>query len=475
MTLRLVIALSLAVGAAACSLAPAYRTPDPVPPAAGYAALADWQPAAPAETTARGSWWRVYANPALDGLELRLEPGNQDLRAAVARLQQARAQTRVAQSGFYPQVTANGYGNRTRTSLGSPRFPQTEAPISNDFDLEADLSYQLDLFGRVRSTVNAARATQQASAADLATLQLTLQAELASDYFGLQAADAQQQLLDRTVQAYEKALQLTRNLFAGGAVAQADVDQAEAQLAGARTQAADVHLQRAQLEHAIAILIGENPSTFHLDPAPLDGTVAPPAIDAGLPSALLERRPDIAAAERRVAAANAGIGVARAAYFPAFTLTGAGGYNDVQASQLFTAPSRLWSLGASGALTLFDAGLHRAQSAAAHAAFDEQVADYRKAVLTAYGEVEDSLAGLHQLELESRSEAAAVVATAKALDQAQHLYQAGATTYLQVVVAENAALQAELSASNIQLRRLTASVTLVKALGGGWQAPAPRT
>jgi NodT family efflux transporter outer membrane factor (OMF) lipoprotein len=475
MTLRLAITLSLAAAAAACSLAPAYRTPDAAPPAAGFGALADWKPAAPAETVARGSWWQVYANPALDSLEARLEPGNQDLRAALARLQQARAQTRIAQSAYFPQVTANSYGNRIRTSPDSPRFPSTAASISNDFDVEADLSYQLDLFGRVRSTVNEARATQQASAADLATLKLTLQADLAGDYFALQSADAQQQLLDQTVQAYDKALQLTRNLYAGGAAAESDVDQAQAQLEGARTQAADVRLQRAQLEHAIAILVGENPSTFHLERNPLAAGLVPPAVDAGLPSALLERRPDIAAAERRVAAANAGIGIARAAFFPVFTLTGAGGYNSVQASQLFTAPSQLWSLGATGALTLFDGGLHRAQTAQAKAALDEQVADYRKAVLTAYGEVEDSLVALHQLELESQSEAAAVQASIKSLDQAQNLYKAGATTYLQVVAAENAALQAQLSASNIQLRRLSASVTLIKALGGGWQSQAPRS
>jgi NodT family efflux transporter outer membrane factor (OMF) lipoprotein len=470
MTLRLAITVTLAAAVAACSLAPAYRTPDSVPAAAGYDALRDWKPAAPAEAAPRGDWWRVYGNPALDGLEARIGRGNQDLQAALARLQQARAATRIARSAYFPQITANSDANRTRTSLDSPRFPKTALPVSNDFDLEADLSYQLDLFGRVRSTATAALATQQASAADLATLQLTLQADLANDYFGLQAADAQQSLLDQTVQAYDKALQLIRNLYAGGAAAQTDVDQAEAQLAGARTLAADVRLQRAELEHAIAILVGGNPSSFRVAADPLAAALAPPVVDAGLPSALLERRPDIAGAERRVAAANAGIGIARAAYFPVFTLTGSAGDNSVQASQLFSAPSRLWSLGASGALTLFDAGLRRAQSAQARAAFDEQVAVYRKAVLTAYGEVEDSLVALRQLERESDSEAAAVLASSRALDQAQHLYEAGATTYLQVVVAENTALQAQLSASNIQLRRLNASVALVKALGGGWQA-----
>ena len=470
MTLRLAVMVTLAAAAAAaCSLAPAYRTPDSAPATAAYGALSEWQLAAPAAVLPRGAWWQIYGNSTLDSLEERIGHGNQDLQAALARLQQARAGTRIARSGYFPTVTANSYGARSRTSQNSPRFPKTAEAVSNDFDLEADLSYQLDLFGRVRSTANAARATQQASASDLATLQLTLQAELARDYFGLQAADAQQSLLDRTVAAYDKALQLTKNLYAGGAAAQGDVDQAQAQLEGARTLSADARLQRAQLEHAIAILVGANPSAFHLDVDPLAATVTPPVIDAGLPSTLLERRPDIAAAERRVAAANAAIGIARAAYFPVFTLTGSAGDNSVQSAQLFSAPSRLWSLGASGALTLFDAGLHRAQSAQAHAAFDEQVADYRKAVLTAYGEVEDSLVALRELERESASEAAAVQASSRALDQAQHLYEAGATTYLQVVVAENTALQSQLSASNIQLRRLAASVALVKALGGGWQ------
>jgi NodT family efflux transporter outer membrane factor (OMF) lipoprotein len=292
---------------------------------------------------------------------------------------------------------------------------------------------------------------------------------MASNYFGLQSADSQQQLLDKTVEAYAKALQLTKNLYDGGAAAWGDVARAQAQLETARTQAADIRLQRAQLEHAIAILAGENPSMFQLAPDPLTADASPPPIDAGLPSALLERRPDVAAAERRVASANAQIGVARAAYFPMFSLTGAAGYNSVQASTLFSAPSRLWSLGASGALTLFDAGAHRAESAQAHAIYDEQLADYRKAVLTAYGDVEDSLVALRELEQENVSAVAAVKATGTALAQAQNLYTAGATTYLDVVVTQNLALQAQLTAASVQLRRLSAGVALVKALGGGWQ------
>jgi len=467
------IAVCLLGALAGCTLAPAYKAPPQSAPApAAYRELGDWKEAQPADTEARGTWWQAYQNAQLDTLERQVDSGNLDLKAAYARLQQARAQTRIARAGYLPSITANAYGTRARTSLNFPRFPQSEEAISNDFDLEADLTYQLDLFGRVRSTVHAARASQQASAADLATLNLTLHAEMANNYFALQSADTQQQLLDQTVEAYAKALQLTRNLYDGGAVPWGDVGRATSQLETARTQAADIRLQRAQLEHAIAILAGESPSTFQIAADPLSAAAAPPPLDAGLPSALLERRPDVAAAERRVAAANAQIGIARAAYFPVFNLLASGGYNSVQTSTLFNAPSRLWSLGANGALTLFDAGAHWAASAQAHAAYDEQVADYRKAVLTAYGDVEDSLAALHQLELENASATAAVKSTGKALQQAQNRYAAGATTYLEVVVSQNLALQAQLSAASIQLRRLNASVALIKALGGGWHSGA---
>jgi outer membrane protein, multidrug efflux system len=471
MRLRSAMALGLFGGLAACTLAPSYKAPPTVADApAQYQELGDWKPAQPADGKARGPWWQPFHSAELDALEAKVDSANQDLKAAFARLQQARAQTRIARAGYFPSVVLNSSATRARASKDSPTGSTiTGSPVYNDFDLEADLNYQLDLFGRVRSAVNEARASQQASAADLATLNLTLHAEMATSYFGLQSADAQQQVLDETVDAYTKALQLTRNLYEGGAAAWGDVGRAQAQLETARTQAADNRLQRDQLEHAIAILAGENPSAFRLAPDPLGEAAGPPPIDPGLPSALLERRPDVAAAERRVASANAGIGVARAAYFPVFSLTGAAGYNSVQSSTLFKAPSRLWSLGASGALTLFDAGAHRAESAQAHAFFDEQAADYRKAVLTAYGDVEDSLVALKELEQEHVSAVAAVKATGRALEQAQNRYAAGATTYLDVVVSQNLALQAQLTAASVQLRRLNAGVALVKALGGGWQ------
>lgn len=465
---------TLIIGGAlgACSFAPAYKTPDSAPPAATYKELGDWKPAEPADALARGPWWGQFQDSGLDALEVRVADANQDLKAAYARLLQARAATRIARADLFPTLTAGASATRSRTSLNSPKFPPGAEPVGNNFDLEADLSYEIDVWGRVRNAVASAKASQQASAADLATLNLAIHAELATDYFSLRTQDAQQQLLDQTVEDYSKALDLTRNLYNGGAAALADVAQAQAQLETARTQAADIRLQRAQSEHAIAVLLGQNPSAFHLDTNPLLISIAPPAIAAGLPSSLLERRPDVAAAERRTAAANAQVGVARAAYFPVFSLAAAAGFDSTNSSNWLTAPSRLWSLGpAAGLLTIFDAGRHRAQSAQAMAAYDEQVANYRGTVLVAYQEVEDNLAALRELERESTSEAAAVDATATALQQAQYRYKAGLVTYLEVVTAENTSLQARLANQAIQLRRLNASVLLVKALGGGWRSP----
>jgi NodT family efflux transporter outer membrane factor (OMF) lipoprotein len=469
MPCRLPAALGVLIGLNACSFAPAYHTPDSVAPGAAYEESDAWQPANPADAEVRGPWWKLYQDPVLDGLETQVADANQNLQAAYARLQQARAATRIARADLFPALTIGSSATRSRTSVNSPKFPPGAEPVGNNFDLEADLSYEIDVWGRVRNAVASAKASQQASAADLATLNLAIHAELATDYFTLRAEDSQQQLLDRTVADYAKSLDLTQNLYHGGAAALADVAQAQAQLETARTQAADVRLQRAQTEHAIAVLLGQNPSAFHMDANPLTGTAAPPPIDTGMPSTLLERRPDVAAAERRTAAANAQIGVARAAYFPVFSLGAAAGYDSTSASNWLSAPSRLWSVGpAAGVLTVFDAGRHRAQSAQAKAVYDEQVADYRNTVLVAYQEVEDNLAALRQLQQESVSESAAVTSTSTALQQAQYRYKAGLVTYLEVSTAENTSLQAQIAGVTIQVRRMNASVLLVKALGGGW-------
>ncbi len=453
-----------------CSFTPTYKAPPTTPAAADtYQEAGDWKVAQPMDAEPRGAWWTVFQDPQLNELEDKVGVANQNIQAAFARLRQARAETRIQRAGLFPTLNVGSSATRNRASQNSPSFPKgVTDPTYGNFDLEADLSYEIDLWGRVRNTVNSAKASQQASAADLATLDLSLHAELAADYFNLRGEDAQQLLLDRTVVDYEKSLQLTQNLYNGGGAALADVEQAKAQLETARTQAADIRLQRAQSQHAIAVLIGENPTTLQIAVSPLPLDTAPPALDPGLPSALLERRPDVAAAERRVAAANFNIGVARAAYFPQFSLAASFGYDSTQSSTWLQAPSRLWSAGPTGLLTVFDAGRHRAQSAQAHAIFDEQVADYRNTVLSAYQEVEDNLAALRQLQQESVSQAAAVTATGKALQQSQYRYKAGLVTYLEVATNENANLSAQLSNVNIEIRRMSASVLLVKALGGGW-------
>jgi outer membrane protein, multidrug efflux system len=454
----------------ACSFAPAYKTPpSSAAPAAAYKELGDWKIAEPNDALARGDWWSAFQDPQLDALQAKVGSANQNLQSALARLQQARAATRIQRAGLFPTLNVGSSATRGRTSVNSPRFPAGYEPSGNNFELEADLSYEIDLWGRVRNSVNSARASEQASAADVATLDLSIHAELATDYFNLRGQDAQQLLLDHTVEDYTKSLQLTQNLFDGGGAALADVEQAKAQLETARTQSAETRLQRAQSEHAIAVLVGENPTSFHLEANPLPLESAPPLPLVGLPSALLERRPDVAGAERRVAAANFNVGVARAAYFPQFSLAASFGYDSTRASTWLDAPSRMWSAGPSGVLTVFDAGRHRAESAQAHAIFDEQVADYRNVVLTAYREVEDNLAALRQLEAESASQSAAVTATGKALQQAQYRYKAGLVTYLEVATNENANLQAQLSNVDIEMRRMSASVLLVKALGGGWR------
>ena len=399
-------------GLAACSFAPEYKEPEATPAPAQYKEAGEWKPAEPADSGPRGEWWKMFGDPALDALQERVVGANQNLRAALARLDQARAQTQVARADLLPTVTAGPTVTRSRTSINSPRYPNGAPPVGNNFALTADFDYEVDLWGRIRNQVAAAGATQQASAADLATLDLSIRAELVVDYFSLRSLDAQQALLDRTVYDYAESLRLIQNLYNGGGAALTDVAQARAQLETARTQSADLQLQRDQTEHAIAVLVGENPSSFSLDARPLPTDFLPPQFASGSPSELLERRPDIASAERRVAAANSEIGVARAAYFPVFSLSGLFGYDSTHPSTWLNAPSKMWSIGPTAALTVFDAGRHGALSAQAHAAYDERVADYRNTVLTAYQEVEDNLAALRQLQQESVSQSAAVTAVA---------------------------------------------------------------
>jgi outer membrane protein, multidrug efflux system len=466
---RIPAVLGAACWLTSCSFAPPYHVPQSTPAPAQYQESAGWSAARPGDTLPKGRWWTIFGDSALDVLEDRAGMANQNLKAAFARLEQARADTRIARADLFPTFSATGAAKRGRTSVNSPTYIPNEPTEGNDFILEADLSYEIDLWGRVRNQVAAARANQQASAADLGVVNLSIQADVATDYFGLRNYDTQQELLNKTVEDYGKALELTETLFNGGAAALSDVAQAKTQLYNAQTQAADIHLLRAQLEHGLAVLLGENPSAFQMPPNPLPQSVTPPDIDPGIPSTDLERRPDVAEAERRVAAANAQIGVARAAYFPQFFFLGSGGYNSVQSNNWITAPSLFWSVGPQITLPLFEGGRLVAQTALAKAAYSEQVAAYRNTVLMAYQDVEDALVALHQLQKESDTQAQAVIASTTALQQSLDRYTAGIVTYLEVATTETTALQTQLSAINIRTRRLNASVLLVKALGGGWQ------
>jgi NodT family efflux transporter outer membrane factor (OMF) lipoprotein len=454
-----------------CSLSPHYARPAMPQPPAAFKESGDWQLANPADTLPRGAWWTMFQDSELNELEAQVSASNQSLKASLARLEQARAQTRAARASWFPTLTADVEATRARTSMNVPSYVPGRSATGNLFTASGDLSYELDLFGRVRNTVANARYAEQASAGDVAALDLSVHAELANDYFTLRGLDVEQQLLDQTVSDYARALQLNKNLYEGGAAPISDVQQAEALLELARTQAEDTRLHRAQTEHAIAVLVGQEASGFTLPARATDTLAGLPQLDPGMPSQLLERRPDVAAAERRVAAANASIGVARAAYFPSFNLFASGGLQSSQSANWMRAPSQFWSIGPQALLTVFDGGLHRAQSAQAHAAYDEQVANYRGTVLTAYQDVEDNLAALRQLQLESVSQAAPVTATQGAADQANLRYKGGIVTYLEVVTTENAALQARLSAVDIEIRRANSTVLLIKALGGDWQPP----
>jgi NodT family efflux transporter outer membrane factor (OMF) lipoprotein len=449
----------------ACSLAPEYKVPEtPNPPA--YKESGDWAAARPADEAARGNWWKAFRDERLNALEDKVSEANLNLKIAVAQYDEARAAVTVANADYFPAVTGGSGALRERNSGNAPL--SGGVTYVNDFSLGANASYEIDVWGRVRNEVEAASSEAEASAGDLASIDLSLHAEMAADYFALRGDDALQQVLDKTAEIDQKALDLLRDRMRVGTATDTDVAQAETQLETVRTQQADVRLQRAQMEHAIAVLIGQVPADFHQDPSPL-GVEAPPKIGTGLPSALLERRPDIAAAERRANAANAEVGVARAAWFPTFSLTGSFGYESASSGSWLKAPSQFWTLGPTALVTLFDAGRISALSDEAHAAYDAAAASYRQTVLSAYQDVEDNLAALHHLSEEEVSEALAAAAAERALTQENNLYLGGNATYIDVAVSQNQALTAELALINIRVRRMTATVNLIKALGGGWE------
>jgi NodT family efflux transporter outer membrane factor (OMF) lipoprotein len=448
-----------------CSVGPKYVKPvAEIPPA--YKENANWKPAQPSDQAQKGNWWEIFQDPQLNSLEEKVNASNQSLRAAVDRFQEARAALRQTRSAFFPLVTASVTPTENRQSTTKALHGGTSPTYYSDLTLAGDVSYEVDAWGAVRKSVASSRELAQASAADLETIRLSLHAELALDYLTLRGLDAQKQLFDTNVEAFDKALQLTESRFQGGVASREDVDLAATQLEQTRAQDIDITSARDQFEHAVAVLVGQPASSFRLDPAPLPAT--PPVPPPGLPSELLERRPDIAEAERRVASANEQVGIARAAFFPTITLGLLGGFESGKFPNWLTGPSALWSVGGTAAETVFDAGRRRAVSDQAIATYDEMIADYQQTVLTSFQQVEDSLSDLRVLDEEAKTQDAAVAAANRALDQSTNRYKGGLDTYLTVITAQSAALANERTAVSLLTRRLTSTVLLVKALGGGW-------
>jgi NodT family efflux transporter outer membrane factor (OMF) lipoprotein len=461
---RVLVAIA-ALQLTGCVVGPKYHQPAVQAPPA-YKEVGDWKPAEPNDQNLGGNWWTVFQDPQLDALELQVNVSNQNLKAAEAQFQQARAALRYNRADYYPTVTAGPSATRTRVSANAPTSSLLRGATSNDFVFPFDVSYQADVWGRVRKTVESYREQAQASAADLATVNLSMHADLAVDYFQARSLDAEEQLLNTTVTQYEQALELNESRFQGGIASEVEVEQAKTILQTTRAQAIDVGVARAQFEHAVAILIGKPPAEFSLPPLPL--TAPPPHIPVGVPSVLLERRPDIAAAERLVASANAQIGVAKSAYYPTISLGASGGFESSSITTLLNGPSGLWSFGLSAVGTVFDVGRRRAFTDQARAAYDSQVADYRQTVLNGFQQVEDNLAAVRILENEAKVQDQAVVAAQRSLDLSITRYKGGVTSYLEVITAQNAALTDEVTAVNILGRRMANTVLLIQALGGGW-------
>jgi NodT family efflux transporter outer membrane factor (OMF) lipoprotein len=465
----------MTVALSACMVGPNYQRPSAqVPPAykelssPDHSQSGQWKVAQPSDAEPRGPWWEAFQDPQLNALAAQVDVSNQNIANAEAQLRGALAAIRVARADLFPTVTggaAVAQGRQFSTTSGQTGTEQTV------YQLPLNLAYGLDIWGQFRRNIEANVATAQATAADLETVRLIIYATLAFDYFALRGLDAQSRLLEFTVAAFERALQLTLNRYNQGIASQVDVAQARTQLESTRAQATDVLVQRAQFEHAIAILLGKPPAELTIPPTPL--TLQLPTIPVGLPSELLERRPDIAASERRMAAANARIGVAEAALYPSLTLTAGTNLAYSTLSGMFSWPNQIWSVGASLSQTLFDAGRRRALTEEAQASYDATVAAYRQTVLTAFQGVEDNLSALRLLEEEARQQDEAVKAAEQALTLSLNRYRGGIATYLEVIVAQAAALTAERTAIGILTRRMTAAVQLIQALGGGWGGLAP--
>ncbi len=471
MRARLIVAL-LAVTLAACEVGPDYARPPAATPAAYKEVPDGWKVAQPIDALSRGPWWAIYNDPVLDGLEKQVNVSNQNVKSFEASFRQASALIREARASYFPAITGSASVTRSQqgtNSISTGAFSGGAGEAHTRYNFQAAVtSWEIDLWGRISRLVESDIATAQATAGDLASAQLSAQAQLASAYFQLRIGDELKRLFDASVQAYTRSLQIAQNRYSAGTAARSDVAQARTQLETTRAQYVAVGVTRAQFEHAIAVLIGKPPSDFSLQPLALETKI--PVIPPDVPSALLERRPDIAASERRVAAANAQIGVAVAAYYPTLTLSGSYGYSGVASAQQFSPTSRVWSVGSTLTNTFFDGGLRHAQVDVARAAYDQTVANYRQIVLTAFQQVEDDLAQMRILEEEAGVQEGAVASAQEAERLIFNQYLAGTVDYTSVITAQTAALSNEETALNIQQSRLTASVALVQALGGGWDA-----
>ncbi len=447
-----------------CAVGPKYH-PASVPTPPAYKEVGNWKTAQPSDQNLGGNWWEIFRDPQLNALEEQVNVSNQNLKAAVAQYQEARAALRYARADYYPTITASPSATREKFSSNSA-LTALRGTTVNDFTVPLDLSYQVNAWGRVSRNVELYRAQAQATAADLAVVSLTMHADLAVDYFAARSLDAEEKILRDTVAQYEQALQLNEDRYQGGVASEVDVEQARTILKTTRAQLVDVGVARAQYEHAVAVLAGKPPAEFALPPLPLN--TPPPPMPVGVPSELLERRPDIAASERLVASTNAQVGLAKLAYYPVVNLVASGGFDSKNITTLIQGPSTLWAVGASAAVTVFDVGRRRALNDQARAAYDSTVASYRQTVLTAFQEVEDNLAALRILEEEAGVQAEAVQAAERSLALSNTRYEGGVTSYLEVITAQNAALSDEVSAVNILGRRMASAVLLIEALGGGW-------
>ena len=465
-------ALALLVLAAGCTVGPRYSRPAaPVPAPDAWKTQPPWEQAAPKDAIPKGAWWQVFHDPALDAYEQQLLQANQSLEAARDRLSQARLLARVATADIFPQLSADpsavrerGSGNRPLNGVVQSTRPYTQ----NVYTVPFSLSYEADLFGRVRHNVEAANASLQSTAADLQNVQLVLTAELAADYFTLRELDSEVNVVQESVGYQRKGLDLLNNRHEGGIASGLEVAQQAALLDSTVAQLALVQQTRAQYEHAIAVLVGQPASSLSVLTAPLQAT--PPPVPLGVPSDVLERRPDIATAERLMAYQNAQVGIARTAFYPHITLSGSGGLQSKDIASLFSAPSFVWSLGADALQPIFEGGRNRANLAAAHAAYDQSVANYRQSVLTAFQEVEDGISNLSTLSQALATQGAAVEDARRALEIANNRYIGGVTSYLDVITAQTTLLTSERLRTQLLGQQMVSSVYLVKALGGGWNA-----